>query len=268
MKIIITENQYIKLFEHKDYKLFSLTEKQIKNMDKELLMKILYKHRNKNIGPLLYKIINRFTGNYKTPKEWFENKEYKTFMEYFKRKISKQKMFEIKKQTKNEMSLPCECVIESKGNLNALSSIVRLKKPTKDVISDLKKLKVENVENLSFINMKLLKIFYHRIHSPISGKISKIIEVSPKDNFFGENNLWILEIKNKTYGNVYLILVGELSIQDFTFKVDVGDQVKMFEEIGNFNWASQVLILFDKDKFDKEVKLKKNGKYFMGDPVF
>ena len=109
---------------------------------------------------------------------------------------------------------------------------------------------------------------YYRIHSPISGKISKIIEVSPKDNFFGENNLWILEIKNKTYGNVYLILVGELSIQDFTFKVDVGDQVKMFEEIGNFNWASQVLILFDKDKFDKEVKLKKNGKYFMGDPVF
>ena len=54
MKIIITENQYIKLFEHKDYKLFSLTEKQIKNMDKELLMKILYKHRNKNIQKLSY----------------------------------------------------------------------------------------------------------------------------------------------------------------------------------------------------------------------
>lgn len=126
---------------------------------------------------------------------------------------------------------------------------------------------MKNVDDLSFINMKLLKVYYHRVHSPISGKIKDIIEVSPDDNFFGDNNLWIVEISTKDFGNVYMILVGELSIQDFTFKIKKGDNINMFEEVGNFNWASQVILLYDEKYFDS-IKINSGEKYFIGEPVY
>jgi phosphatidylserine decarboxylase len=248
-----------------------LSDEAIENIDKEIIMSILFKYRNKDIGDKLEKIINRFKknsewGNYNTPDDWFEKNDYKTFMQYFKRKLSKDKFEEIKSQ-QNEMSLPCECNIESIGKLSDLSQIIRLKKSTDSVIDDLKKLGVRKVEKLGFINMKLLKVYYHRVHSPIDGEIKNIIEVSPDDNFFGENNLWILEIENSNFETVYLILVGELSIQDFKFKVKKGENVHMFQEIGNFNWASQVIILYDINKFN-EIKIKSNKKYFIGEPIF
>ena len=259
----------------KEYKEFDeldlLSDKAIDSLDNEIIMSILYKYRNKEIGDKLWKIINKFKinkdwGKYSTPDDWFEDKEYKTFMQYFKRKISKEKIEEIKSQ-KNKMSLPSECNIESIGKISDTSSIIRLKKSTENVIEDLKNIGVKNVDNLSFINMKLLKVYYHRVHSPISGKIKDIIEVSPDDNFFGENNLWIVEISTKESGSVYMMLVGELSIQDFNFAIKKGDNIDMFQEVGNFNWASQVILLYDDKKFDS-IKINSGKKYFIGDPIY
>ena len=65
-----------------------------------------------------------------------------------------------------------------------------------------------------------------------------------------------------------MMLVGELSIQDFDFKVKKGDSIEMFEEVGNFNWASQVILLFDENKFDSGMKIDSNKKYFIGDPIY
>ena len=259
----------------KEYKEFDeldlLSDKAIDSLDNEIIMSILYKYRNKEIGDKLWKIINKFKinkdwGKYSTPDDWFEDKEYKTFMQYFKRKISKEKIEEIKSQ-KNKLSLPSECNIESIGKISDTSSIIRLKKSAENVIEDLKNIGVKNVDNLSFINMKLLKVYYHRVHSPISGKIKDIIEVSPDDNFFGENNLWIVEISTKESGSVYMMLVGELSIQDFNFAIKKGDNIDMFQEVGNFNWASQVILLYDDKKFDS-IKINSGKKYFIGDPIY
>ena len=259
----------------KEYKEFDeldlLSDKAIDSLDNEIIMSILYKYRNKEIGDKLWKIINKFKinkdwGKYSTPDDWFEDKGYKTFMQYFKRKLSKEKIEEIKSQ-KNKMSLPSECNIESIGKISDTSSIIRLKKSAENVIEDLKNIGVKNVDNLSFINMKLLKVYYHRVHSPISGKIKDIIEVSPDDNFFGENNLWIVEISTKESGSVYMMLVGELSIQDFNFAIKKGDNVDMFQEVGNFNWASQVILLYDDKKFDS-IKINSGKKYFIGDPIY
>ena len=259
----------------KEYKEFDeldlLSDKAIDSLDNEIIMSILYKYINKEIGDKLWKIINKFKinkdwGKYSTPDDWFEDKEYKTFMQYFKRKISKEKIEEIKSQ-KNKMSLHSECNIESIGKISDTSSIIRLKKSAENVIEDLKNIGVKNVDNLSFINMKLLKVYYHRVHSPISGKIKDIIEVSPDDNFFGENNLWIVEISTKESGSVYMMLVGELSIQDFNFAIKKGDNIDMFQEVGNFNWASQVILLYDDKKFDS-IKINSGKKYFIGDPIY
>lgn len=263
--------KYLKKFKKFD-ELDLLSDKSIDALDKEIIMSLLFKSRNKEIGDKLWKIINKFKmskdwGKYSTPDEWFEDKEYKTFMQYFKRKLSKKKLDEIKSQ-ENKMSLPAECNIESIGKISDTTSIIRLKKSAENVVKDLKNIGVKNVDKLSFINMKLLKVYYHRIHSPISGKIKDIIEVSPDNKFFSNNNLWIVEILTKDFGTVYMILVGELSIQDFTFKIKKNDNIEMFEEIGNFNWASQVILLFDENKFDMNMKIKSGKKYFIGEPIF
>ena len=151
----------------REYKEFSeldlLSGKSIENLDKEIIMKLLYKFRNKEIGGKLEKIIDRFKndekwGKYSTSDDWFEDKEYKTFMQYFKRKLSKEKFAEIKSR-KSRMSIPCECIVESIGDFRDTSSILRLKKETDSVVEDLKEIGIKNIEGLSFINMKLLKVY-------------------------------------------------------------------------------------------------------------
>ena len=271
----------------REYKKFQeidiLTDDAIKHLDYEIIMDLLYKFRNKDIGDKLWKIVDRFESEdpkgYSTPKDWFEDKDYKTFMQYFKRKISSDKWKEITENEDNIMSIPCECDVHSIGdfkdvktflgpyNSTGQKEIMSLKKPTRHITEDLKDVGIKDIDKLSFINMELLKLFYHRVHSPISGKIKRIIEVKPEDSFFDENNLWIVDIETKENGNVYLMLVGELSIQDFSFRVKKGDTVNMYDEIGNFNWASQVIIIYDKKKFDKN--FAKTGKrYFVGDRIF
>lgn len=259
-----------------EYKKFNeidlLTSDSIKSLDKETIMSLLYKYRNKEIGDKLWKIIDKFKDNkdwgyYNTPDSWFEEKEYKTFMQYFKRRISDKKWQEIKSQNNNKMSMPCEANVESIGDFSDTSSILRLKKSTDAVKQDLFNIGIKEIDNLSFLNFKLLKVYYHRVHSPVSGKIVDIMEVSPDDNFFGENNLWILEIETLDLEKVYIVLVGELAIQDFTFRVEKGDSIDMFEEIGNFNWASQVIIIYDKQKFP-DLEIKSGNKYFVGDKIF
>jgi phosphatidylserine decarboxylase len=188
-------------------------------------------------------------------------------MEYFTRQLTDEKFQEIKSQ-KHELSIPCESTIESIGDFSDTSSILRLKKDTEDVISDLESYGVRDIKNLHFINMKLWKCFYHRVHSPLSGKVIDLQSIESGENFFGNNTLWVVTIKSEMNGLVYLLLVGELSIQDFNFKIKKGDEIEMYQELGNFDWGSQVVLIFDPSKFKEELNIIQGQKYFIGDKIF
>jgi len=256
----------------KSFRLFEslkgLTDDLIQHGELQDIMKELHPVRYDNIGDKLQKIINRFQSDvdYDTPKEWFEDKDYKSFMDYFTRKLSSDKIDEINSQSL-ELAIPCECKIESIGDFSDTTSILRLKKDTEDIVQDLKKLGLRNIEDLRFINMKLWKCYYHRIHSPIDGKIEKIQYISKGENFFGNNNLWIVTF-NSNRGLIYMLLVGELSIQDFDFEISEGDSVKMFQEIGRFDWASQVVLIYNPSQFNNELNVIDRQKYFVGDSIF
>jgi len=300
LKLIIKEE--IELTTKKNI-IFPLSDDEIANLDNEKIMGILYKFRNKDIGDKLLKIINKFKilpnqlQKYNIPLEWFEKKDYKTFMQFFKRKLSKEKLLNINKNIYNNIfSFPCECVIESQDRFNTSLNyekfgsykiftainkrsekkifdnaplLLKLKKPVQDIRNDLKRVGINNIDDLSFINMKLLKVFYHRIHAPIDCKVKNIIEISPENNLFGDNNLWIVELNNKIYGTVFMLIVGELTVQDFQFKINIGDNLKMFDEIGNFNWGSQIVLIYDQEKFKNNFSnIRINGKYFIGDKIF
>jgi len=235
------------------------------------LMKKLYPYRSEELPSGTVDTIIEYLerccaegpSGYTTPKNYFDSMKYKTFMDYFTRRLSKETFNQIKKN-KNLLSFPAECIVESFGDIHNTDEIIRLKVNYTDTVKDLKKAGISNVEDLKFVNMKLLKCFYHRIHSPITGKITLLKSFDTKDEFFGDNTLWLVKI-NSDRKAVYLLLIGELSIQDFNFAIKEGDEVKMFQEIGNFIWGSQVILFFDPNEFPK-IDIAKT-KYFVGDRI-
>jgi len=189
-------------------------------------------------------------------------------MDYFTRNLSENKVNEILSNVNNfQMAIPNECYIESIGDLTNTNKILSLKKPADDIVGSLKKFGF-NLDGYSYINQKLLLTFYHRIHSPVKGKIEKIIPVPKEEGIFGENALWIVDINTTDFGHVYFMLVGESEIQDFTFLVKENQEIEVFDEIGNFNWGSQTVIFFDAAKFNKNIEIKEGSHFFVGEKIF
>lgn len=236
----------------------------------EDLMKALFPLRNKKIGKVLHRIIKGFekSGKYQTPAEWFSPEKFSTFMEYFKRKLTKDKSKDIESRINQfDMVMPAEANIESIGDFSDTSDILRLKKETRDVVKDLTASGISDVSDMEYISLKLLKSYYHRVHCPVDGTIQRITFVGSEEPLFGDNTLWIVEF-NSNFGRVYMLVVGELSIQDFKFRFKEGDKVKKFEELGNFNWGSQLVIIFEKDSFRGDILIQEKQKYFVGDGIF
>lgn len=201
----------------------------------------------------------------KTSMQWYEGQPYETFVEFFSRWLKREKLASIKKAAaRHQIIIPNECYVESVGQLDDTSSIVRLKKGSSSVKDDLKNLGVG--ENYTFVNMKLLLGYYHHVHSPVSGKLKRIMPIEGKSNFFGKNTVWFLEWQTKKKP-VYLLLVGESAVQDFNFLVKKNDGVKIADDLGYFVWGSQTVLLFDKNSYREDVLIQKNNHYFLGQPV-
>lgn len=201
----------------------------------------------------------------KTSMRWYDGQPYETFIEYFNRWLKKDKLKEIKKvASKYQIIIPCECNIESIGQINDTSSIIRLKKESRSTARDLKNLGVD--ENYFFINTKLFISYYHHVHSPISGKLIRMTPIEGEDNFFGKNPLWFLEFETAKKP-VFLILVGESAVQDFNFLVKKNDYIEIADNLGYFAWGSQVLLLFDKNSYKGNILIKSRLHYFLGQPI-
>jgi phosphatidylserine decarboxylase len=253
------------------------TFRRVSLLENEAELDELYPVRNKKIGAKLQQIIAHHEayagpygarGQYDTPKSWFRPSKYDTFMQYFGRKLTPEKSSEIAEAAKGfSMVMPCEANIESIGSFGDTSSILRLKKPTDVVDRDLEKAGVGNVKQLDFISMKLLLCFYHHIHCPVDGVIQKITYFGREEELFGENSLWLVEFDTPAHGTVYMLLVGESSIQDFDFTLMEGDAAKKFKEFGKFTWGSQVVVIYDPTKFTAPL-IKAGEKHFVGDGVY
>ena len=264
----------------------SLVEKwyEVQNASEEIrltweynMLTALFPLRNNQIGETLYDIIttmrlcdNQFMLNPRDVIEMdkFKQQSFNTFIEFFTRELTAEAYTTIKDSSANEiMVLQNESYIESFGNINTMSTILSLKKSPEDVVSAFKNFDID-LTGYKYLNTKLLLTFYHRIHSPIKGQVMRMIPISKELDIFGDNSLWILDIYSEKCGHLYLLLVGESQIQDFNFKVNVGDYVDIFDELGNFNWGSQTIILYDGEKIPQDLTLSLGYRYFVGDKLF
>lgn len=241
------------------------------------ILHIIYPYRNFELGDTMDDIIDILIKHDETwdpnpgkphPLSFYKKQKFTSFMEYFTRELSDENKNSIKEKYRDfPLIMMSESDMESHGNISDTSKIISLKKPSEDVISTMKRLNCNLSPSYNFINTKLLITYYHRIHSPASGKIEKIIPVSKENNFFGKNSLNIVWLKT-SFGNIYLLLVGESKIQDFEFYIKEGENVSSFQELGNFSWGSQTVLFYDGNNFGKKLRQLKEGDHlFVGDPL-
>ena len=198
----------------------------------------------------------------------FKQQTFSNYMEFFTRELSENTYKNIKESVKDEiMALQSESYIESFGKINKMSTILSLKKSPEDVVAAFNNLGID-LSGYKFLNVKLLLTYYHRVHSPVSGQIKRMIPIPKEEDIFGNNSLWVVNIYNEKLGDLYLLLVGESQIQDFNFKVKENDVVEIFDELGNFDWGSQTILLYDGNKMPKKLNLKVGQRYFVGSKIF
>ena len=254
----------------------SISSNQVRNDWEFELTNLLYSQRHNYIGNLLYEIIDLLRYNdtlwcgpipgAPCPENLYNDRlTYKSFMDYFTRKLNTETHNRIYQKTRDSiMIIPNECEVMDIGSLEDSSKIVSLKKGSVDFINHLKKIGLKT-EGYNYINMRLLLTYYHRIHSPIKGKIERIISVPKEDDLFGNNYLSIIDILTSN-GNVYLMVIGEANIQDFQFEIKVGQEIDTFDELGHFDWGSQTIIVYPQNFGD--LKIKEKTHYFVGDNIF
>ena len=157
-----------------------------------------------------------------------------------------------------------ECEIESVETVKDTSSIIRMKKDC-NVVSSFAKLGID-VGGYNFINTKLLLTYYHHIHCPVNAELHDVITIDRNNEIFGDNMVWVLKL-DSMHSTMYLLLVGESEIQDFDFKVKIGDTLGIFDEIGNFTWGSQTLLFYKNDELDERLILSSGRHCFVGDTI-
>mmetsp|Transcript_25042 Transcript_25042/g.26122 ORF Transcript_25042/g.26122 Transcript_25042/m.26122 type:complete len:272 (+) Transcript_25042:22-837(+) len=232
----------------------------------------LYLSRYSDIGPLAKEILETIGKN---DSQWHQGGtgpttrtdlmdwSGKTFMELFTREILPEKLQVLKKENEGQdLVQAAECWIEACGPVENLYSD-RLKKEAPECKADMEAMGCK-LDGYSYLNCRLLLSYYHWIHSPCNGTLKRIVPFPKEYNFFGENSLWLLEFETKT-DPVYMLLVGELNIQDFIFHCKEGQKMETMDKVGHFGWGSQIMVFF-KVPEGSEISCETSIEhYFIGD---
>lgn len=198
------------------------------------------------------------------PRSWFSGYPYRSYLDWFTRALTDEKMQYLQfRSCEGSVIMPNECVIESVGTIMDTTTILRLKKNRVEAYQSLRSFGMP--AGYGFINMKLGASYYHRIHSPVKGKVTKIIGVGREAKLFARSTLWLIEIMTEIYP-VYLMIVGESVVQDFDFQIEEGQRVDVMSELGNYTWGSQTLLFLPTEEVVRMDTMEK-GYYFVGHPL-
>ena len=117
-----------------------------------------------------------------------------------------------------------------------------------------------------FFNFYLSPKDYHRFHSPCDGEIVKIKYIPGMclpvnslgqkiSGLYTRNERYIIHIKNKDF-NLCFVAIGATAVKKITIHNNNKKTIKKGEEIGFFNLGSSIVILLDKNGFEKISELK------------
>lgn len=204
--------------------------------------------------------------DYGTPDNWFLIDSDNSFNCWFLKRLKPNILDRCINNAKSGYIVsPAEAMLLSSGFVNNTEKIFikNTYQPISSIISEFKL----DLKNPVYINFKLLRIFYHRLHSPIDGVLEEVRTFDLySTKFFNENFGQILKIKHEEFGHIYMFIIGEVTVQDFNLIIKEGQTIKKCQEIGNFKNGSQTILVMEKD-FPGISNIQVNKKYFVGDPL-
>lgn len=118
---------------------------------------------------------------------------------------------------------------------------------------------------------------YHRIHSPLSGKVTKVWSSGTKsypvnrlglkygDSPLSKNYRSITEVKH-LHGNVAIVKVGAMFVNSIKNTYE-GKELTKGMEIAYFTFGSTVILLFEKDSFQVCPKIISGMKIKVGEKI-
>ncbi|MCB7068917.1 phosphatidylserine decarboxylase [Caldibacillus sp. 210928-DFI.2.22] len=204
-------------------------------------------------------IIPFFVKIYKIDMSEFEYpyNEYTTLHELFIRKLKKGTR--LIDSNINTVISPVDATIESIGSIEPSTDI-----KVKGKMYSLKEMlgndeKAVQYRDGYFIVLYLSPKHYHRIHSPVNGKVISRWELGDRSypvnrlgleygkNPLAKNYRSISEINHKT-GKMALVKVGAMFVNSIEY-TNGSMNLKKGEEIAYFSFGSTVVLLFEKDTF-------------------
>ncbi len=204
--------------------------------------------------------------DYGTPDNWFEIDSNNSFTDWFLKRLKPNILNNCKNHAKNSHIVsPAEAILISSGVVDNTEKI-QVKNTYQPINSIMNEFNLD-LKNPVYINFRLRRIFYHRLHSPIDGILEEVKTFNLySTKFFNENFGQILKIKHKDHGHIQMFIIGEATVQDFNLIIKKGEQIKKCQEIGNFKIGSQTILVMEKD-FPGVSNIEVDKKYFVGDPL-
>lgn len=187
--------------------------------------------------------------------------EYKTFNEFFYRKLKPG-------SRKPEGESPQVMVSPADSRCAVYSSIHKSKeiwiKGSKFTLARLTKGYRPDIFNESSSSIAIFRLApqdYHRIHCPVDGTIGKPIYVDGEYytvnpmairselDVFGENIRVILPIESPQFGTLLYIPVGAMMVGSIILTCKEGDEKKRGDELGYFKFGGSTVILIAQSKY-------------------
>ncbi|KAL5703747.1 phosphatidylserine decarboxylase [Ranunculus cassubicifolius] len=215
------------------------------------------------------KFIDTYKGQINMEESKLQIKDFNTFNEFFIRELKPEKRPIEKKECDDIAVCAADCRLMAFETADEGSRfwIKGRKFSIKGLLGD-EVYSSEFSEGSSFVIFRLAPQDYHRFHSPVAGKIEKVVKIpgslytvnpiavnSEYCNVFTENKREILLLSTKDFGKVALVAIGATMVGSINLTKKEGDEVQKGEEMGYFQFGgSTVIAVFEKDviKFDDD----------------
>ncbi len=226
--------------------------------------------------------------------EFEEAASYKSLNKLFTRRFKTRRLFNICEKT---LISPCDSLVSAFGKIenNLALQIKGFSYDVRSLLGDyIAKREKERLENGEFVNFYLSPRDYHRYHAPIDMRIAKAVHIPGKlypvnftwlkkiEGLFVENERVVLECYTKENRLFYMVFVGALNVGKMAFTFDKKIQtnakaslqqyylyddlfVSKGDELGHFEMGSTIVMLFEKDSIDLELKGISHVKF--GQPI-
>lgn len=199
-----------------------------------------------------------------------ENPEdYPTFNDFFMREIKPEKRPVADPNDDSVVVCAADCRLTVFDSLEECKNlwIKGTKFSFEELLNNDKEL-VEHFKDGVVANFRLAPQDYHRYHSPVAGRIVKIVplpgetfSVVPKAlesniDVLGRNERDIIVIQTQDHGKVCYVPIGVEGVGKVVLYCKEGQEVKKGEEIGAFSYGgSDIVILFENPiEWDKDIR--------------